>query len=61
MKKDGLIYFNVANSAYYNVEILTDEIIAEIAENNGFQVIEIREARKINPSSQQKDYIPYLS
>ena len=56
----GLIYFNVANSAYYGVEIKTDEIVAEIAEKNGFKVIEIREARRINPSSQQKDSVPYL-
>lgn len=56
----GTIFFNVANSAYYGVEIKTDEIIAEIAENNGFFVKEIREARKIKPSSQQKDEIDYL-
>lgn len=54
MNKNGIIYFNVANSAYYGVEIKTDEIVAEIAENNGFIVEEIREARKIKPSSQQK-------
>ncbi|ASY50835.1 hypothetical protein LI058_15115 [Clostridium perfringens] len=60
MKKGGLIFFNVANSAYYNVEIKTDEIIAEIAEKNGFIVKEIREARLITSSSQQKDKIGYL-
>lgn len=60
MKKNGLIYFNVANSAYYNVEIKTDEIIAQIAEKNGFIVREIREARFIPSSSQQKDKIGYL-
>lgn len=60
MKKSGLIYFNVANSAYYNIEIKTDEIIAEIAEKNGFNVVEIREARLINSSSQQKDKVGYL-
>lgn len=60
LRKGGLIYFNVANSAYYNIEIKTDEIIAEIAEKIGFSIIEIREARRINPSSQQKDHIPYL-
>ena len=57
---NGTIFFNVANSAYYGVEIKTDEIIAEIAENNGFKVREIREARKIKPSSQQKNDIDYL-
>lgn len=56
----GTIFFNVANSAYYGVEIKTDEIISEIAERNGFVVKEIREARKINPSSQQKNNIDYL-
>ncbi|SHJ74971.1 DNA methylase [Clostridium cavendishii DSM 21758] len=60
VKKDGLIFFNVANSAYHNIEIKTDEIIAEIAEKSGFTVIEIREARRINPSSQQKENIPFL-
>ena len=60
MKVGGLIYFNVANSAYYNVEIKTDEIVSEIAELNGFKVEEIREARRISPSSQQKDNIEYL-
>ncbi len=56
----GKIFFNVANSAYYGVEIKTDEIVAEIAEKNGFLINEIREARKIRPSSQQKDDINYL-
>lgn len=60
VRKGGLIYFNVANSAYYNVEIKTDEIISKIAEINGFKVKEIREARRISPSSQQKDKIEYL-
>lgn len=60
LKKDKFIYFNVANSAYYGVEIKTDEIVAEIAEKNGFSVIEIREARKIAPSSQQRNKIPFL-
>lgn len=60
VKKNGLIFFNVANSAYYNVEILTDEIIAEIAQRNGFIVKEIREARLISSSSQQKNKIGHL-
>lgn len=57
----GKIFFNVANSAYYGIEIKTDEIVSEIAEINGFSVEEIREARKIKPSSQQKKDIPYLN
>lgn len=54
------IYFNVANSAYYGIEIKVDEIIAQIAVDNGFTVNEIRKARDLRPSSQQKDLIPSL-
>ncbi|MBT2653222.1 hypothetical protein [Oceanobacillus sp. ISL-73] len=60
MKKNGRVYFNVANSAYYGVEIETDKIVSRVASNHGFEIQEIRKARKINPSSQQKDLIPYL-
>ncbi|WP_277405551.1 DNA methyltransferase [Lacrimispora xylanisolvens] len=60
MSKGGLIFFNVANSSYYNVEIKVDLIVSQIAEKNGFHVKEIREARRINPSSQQKDNIEFL-
>lgn len=60
MKLGGLIFFNLANSSYNNVEIHTDEIISEIAEASGFIVKEIREARLINTSSQQKNYIKHL-
>ncbi|AGF29174.1 hypothetical protein [Bacillus amyloliquefaciens] len=60
MMKNGKVYFNVANSAYYGVEIETDKIVSRIANNHGFEIEEIRKARKINPSSQQKDLIPYL-
>jgi len=61
MKENSNIYFNVANSAYYGIEIETDIIVAKIAEKNGFIVKQIREARRIRPSSQQKDKIAYLS
>lgn len=60
VKNNGLIFFNVANSAYYNTEIKTDEIVAEIATKNGFKVKEIREARLIPSSSQQKDTVGHL-
>ncbi len=60
MKFGGSIYFNVANSAYYETEIEVDKIIAEIAENNGFKVVEIREARRMKPSSQQRKHFDYL-
>lgn len=53
MADNGMIFFNVANSSYYNVEIKVDEIICKIAENNGFLIEEIREARRIKTSSQQ--------
>jgi DNA modification methylase len=60
MKPNKKIFFNVANSAYYGIKIKVDEIVAEIAENNGFKIEEIRKARDLNPSSQQKDQIDSL-
>ena len=60
MKPGGRIYFNVSNSAYFNVMINTLEICAEIAESEGFKVIEIRKARKLKPSPQQKEQIENL-
>ena len=60
VKIGGRIYFNVSNSAYFNVMINTLEICAEIAENEGFNVIEIRKARKLKSSPQQKEQIENL-
>ena len=60
MKIGGRIYFNVSNSAYFNVMINTLESCAEIAVNEGFKVIEIRKARKLKPSPQQKEQIGNL-
>lgn len=60
VKIGGRIYFNVSNSAYFNVMINTLEICAEIAESEGFNVIEIRKARKLKPSPQQKEQIENL-
>ena len=60
VKFGGKIYFNVSNSAYFNVMINTLEICAEIAESERFKVIEIRKARKLKPSPQQKDQIENL-
>lgn len=60
VKLGGRIYFNVSNSAYFNVMINTLEICAEIAESEGFKVIEIRKARKLKPSPQQKKHIENL-
>ena len=60
VKPGGRIYFNVSNSAYFNVMINTLEICAEIAESERFKVIEIRKARKLKPSPQQKEQIENL-
>ena len=53
-------YFNVANSAYYGVEVPVDYIIADIAESCGFRVREIRKARDLKTSPQQSDKIGKL-
>lgn len=60
MNVGGKIYFNVANSAYYGIEFEVDKICSEIAERNGFTVEEIRIARLIKPSGQQKEKIDSL-
>ena len=60
MKKGGKVYFNVSNSAYFNVLIDTIEICASIAEQIGFRVIEIRKARFLNTSPQQKNTVGKL-
>lgn len=60
MKPGKKMFFNVANSAYYGVEIKVDLILAEIVESHGFKVEEIRIARYLKPSSQQKDLIDQL-
>ena len=53
MQRGGVIYFNVANSAYFGVEVPVDKIIADIAEDCGLKVREIRKARDIKTSPQQ--------
>ncbi len=60
MKPSGRIYFNVSNSAYFNVLIDTLEICASIAEQEGFEVIEIRDARKLKTSPQQQQEVGKL-
>ena len=59
-KGGGVIYFNVANSAYFGVEIPVDLIIGDIAESCGFKVREIRKARDIKTSPQQSKKIGLL-
>lgn len=60
LKDKGRIYFNVSNSAYFNVLINTLEICASIAEDEGFNVLEIRDARRLKTSPQQKEYVDKL-
>jgi DNA modification methylase len=60
MQSNRKVFFNVANSAYYGVEIKVDEIVSAIAETHGFTINEIREARQLKPSSQQKETIKSL-
>lgn len=60
MKNNGRVYFNVSNSAYFNVLINTLEICSSIAENEGFRVIEIRDARELNTSPQQQKQVGKL-
>ena len=56
----GKVYFNVANSAYYGVHIEVDKIVASIAQYHGFLIEEIRQARNLKPSIQQKNLISTL-
>lgn len=60
MQPNRKLFFNIANSAYYGIEIKVDEIVSAIAETHGFTVNEIREARQLKPSSQQKEMIKSL-
>lgn len=60
LKKGGRVYFNVSNSAYFNVLVNTLEICASIAEDEGYNVIEIRKARNLKTSPQQKKAIGTL-
>jgi DNA modification methylase len=60
LKKNGKVYFNVSNSAYFNVLINTLEICASIAEDEGFKIKEIRKARYLKTSPQQQSKIGKL-
>lgn len=60
LKKGGKVYFNVSNSAYFNVLVNTLEICASIAEEEGYFVKEIRKARNLKTSPQQKEAIGSL-
>ena len=52
LRKGGRVYFNVSNSAYFDVLVNTLEICASIAEDEGYHVLEIREARHLKTSPQ---------
>lgn len=54
LNDQGKAYINVSNSAYGKKICNVDLILAEIAQNLNFNVEEIRVARTINTSSQQK-------
>lgn len=60
MRSGGVIYFNVANSAYFGVEVPVDFIIGDIAEKCGFVVREIRKARDLKTSPQQSGHVGKL-
>ncbi|WP_210476143.1 hypothetical protein [Pantoea ananatis] len=60
MKPGKKAFINVANSAYYGLEVPVDLIICEIAEKYNFKVIEIRKARDLKTSSQQSKLIKSL-
>jgi len=60
LKVGGRIYFNISNSAYYNILVDTIEICTSIAETIGFEIIEIRKARYLKTSPQQQDKISKL-
>lgn len=60
MRSGGVIYFNVANSAYFGVEVPVDCIIGDIAEDCGFTVREIRKARDLKTSPQQSGHVGKL-
>lgn len=60
LKKGGKIYFNVSNSAYFNILVNTIELTCDIAEKLGLKVVEIRKARMLNTSPQQKKQVDKL-
>lgn len=60
MTPQGKVYFNVANSAYYGTVIQVDEICAILAEQEGFVCEEIRTARWLKSSGQQKHTVNKL-
>lgn len=54
LKTGAKIYINISNSAYFGKICEVDIILAKIAKKLGYKIIEIRLARYIKSSSQQK-------
>lgn len=54
LKTGGHVYFNISDSAYFGITINTIEICASLAESHGFKVVEIRKARNLKTSPQQR-------
>jgi len=54
LKTKAKIYINISNSAYFGKICEVDVILAKIAKKQGYKIIEIRLARYIKSSSQQK-------
>ena len=52
------LYINVSNSAYGGHICEVDTILGKIANKNGYKTLEIRTARKLQASVQQKDSLP---
>lgn len=60
LKPDGKVYIVVDQSAYAGVVVPTDLLLAYLAEQTGFQVVEIIECRKARTSTQQLRLYPHL-
>lgn len=54
LRKGGKLVLVIGNSAYMNVLVPTDLLIAEMAKNIGFAYIKINIARSLTTSSQQR-------
>ena len=60
MKEGGQIFFNISNSAYFDTLVNTIDICAAIAEKVGFRIVEIRDARYLKTSPQQRNAVKQL-
>lgn len=60
LNETGKVFFNVSNSAYFGVLVNTLEICSSIASSEGFHIEEIRKARLLKTSPQQKEAVGSL-